>query len=195
MLHLPALPSATETRWPATSGAVPPTGVAESSVVARISSGHRINRVGPGRYTVKPGVQNDEATVSVYANVNGSQRLMNSMEFRVLDIPDPNARVEGIPGSEGVLSVGQLAQLQIVEAKADDFLFEVDFTVTSFAIGFTDANGIYVTQDSPNNQFTAAQKNIFRNMRSGQIISISQVKAIGPDGKVRTLNPINIRVR
>lgn len=169
--------------------------VAESDVEASISSGHRINRVGPGRYTVKPGVQSDEAIVSVFARVDGSQRLMNRMTFRVVDIPDPSARVEGIRGSEGVLSTGQLAGLEQVMAVAENFLFEVDFTVTSFSIGFTDANGIYVTEDSPNNRFTTQQKSIFRNMRSGQVISISQVKAIGPDGKVRTLNPINIRVR
>ncbi|RPI43822.1 MAG: gliding motility protein GldM, partial [Bacteroidetes bacterium] len=84
-------------------------GVAESDVEATISSGHRINRVGPGKYTVKPGVQSDEAIVSVLARVDGSQRLMNKMFFRVLDIPDPDARVEGIRGSEGVLSAGQLA--------------------------------------------------------------------------------------
>jgi gliding motility-associated protein GldM len=170
-------------------------GVAESDVDAEISSGHRINRVSPGKYTVKPGVQSDEAIVSVFARVDGGRRLMNRMSFRVKDIPNPNARVEGIRGSEGVLSAGQLAGLQEVLAIADDFLFEVEFTVTSFSIGFTDANGIYVTQDSPNNRFTSQQLSIFRNMRSGQVISISQVKAIGPDGRVRTLNPINIRVR
>jgi gliding motility-associated protein GldM len=170
-------------------------GVAESTVQARISSPHSIRRIRAGEYEVKPGTQGDKAIVSVYTQVDGSSKLMTQAEFRVRDIPDPDARVSGIKGSEGVLSVGQLAGLDIVRAEAEDFLFEVDFKVTEFEIGFTDANGKYVVEQAKGNAFTDKQKAIFRSMRSGQIISISQVKAIGPDGKVRSLNPINIRVR
>ncbi len=169
--------------------------VAESTVKATINSPHSIRRISAGEYEVKPGTQGDKAIVSVYTQVDGTSKLMTQEEFRVREIPDPDARVSGIQGSEGVLSVGQLAGLDIVKAEAEDFLFEVDFKVTEFEIGFTDANGKYVVEPAKGNAFTSEQKAIFRSMRSGQIISISQVKAIGPDGKVRSLNPINIRVR
>lgn len=170
-------------------------GVAESSVQARITSPHSIRRVKAGEYIVKPGVQGDKATVSVYANIDGASKLMSRMDFRVKDLPTPIAKITGSRGGRANLTVGQLTALKIVEAEADDFLFEVEFQVTSFTVGFTDQAGIWVEEESNSKNFTSAQRGIFRSMRAGQRISIENIKAIGPDGKVRTLSPINITVR
>jgi gliding motility-associated protein GldM len=170
-------------------------GVAESSVVARISNPHSIKRVRPGEYTVKPGTQGDKATVSVYADIDGSQKLMTRMDFRVKNLPKPDAKIQGSRGGKATLTPGQLAALKEVTAEAEDFLFEVEFKVTAFTIGFIDNNGIWTEEASTNNNFTSAQKQIFRSMRSGQRISIENIKALGPDGKVQSLSPININVR
>jgi hypothetical protein len=82
-----------------------------------------------------------------------------------------------------------------VEAEAEDFLFEVDFEVTSFTMGFIDQNGIWASTKSNGDKFTGEMKQLFRNMRAGQRISIQDIKAMGPDGKPRSLSPINITVR
>jgi len=170
-------------------------GVSERDVVARISSPHTISRVGAGTYIVRPGAQGTEAVVSVYANLDGSQRLMNRMTFRVHDLPVPNAVVEGVRGSTGNLTVGQLASLQQVRAEAPEFLFEVDYDVTSFTVAFQDRSGKWSYETAENSRFTGAQKSIFRALSPGQVIMIEDIKAIGPDGKVNTLNNINIKVR
>jgi len=168
-------------------------GVAESAVEARISTGN-ITRVRPGEYVVKPGSQGNKATVSVFANVDGSRRLMNSMDFRVFDLPTPDARVQGIRGSAGNLTVGKLSQLQNVEAEAEDFVFEVDYKVQSFEVAFQGAGGMRATLSSSSDRFTSEQKNLFRQLRSGQRIMIEKIKATGPDGVLRTLNNITITV-
>ena len=170
-------------------------GVAESSVATRITSPHSIRRIRAGEYIVKPGVQGSKATVSVFAEIDGSSQLMTRMDFRVLDLPTPTAKITGSRGGKANLTIGQLTSLQIVEAEAEDFLFEVDFEVTSFTVGFNDASGIWVERASNSSKFTSEQRGIFRNMRAGQRMSIENIKAIGPDGKVRTLSPINITVR
>ncbi len=169
--------------------------VSESSVRVTINNPHSIKRTRPGAYTVKPGAQGDKATVSVYADVDGTSKLMTRMDFRVKDLPTPTAKITGSRGGKANLTVGQLTSLQIVEAEAEDFLFEVEFEVTSFTLGFTDAAGIWVEREANSNKFTSEQRSIFRNMRAGQRMSIENIKAIGPDGKVRTLSPINITVR
>jgi gliding motility-associated protein GldM len=169
--------------------------VSERDVIARISSPHTINRVGAGTYVVRPGTQGTEATVSVYANLDGTQRLMNRMNFRVLDLPVPDAVVEGVRGSSGNLTVGQLAGLQEIRAEAKEFLFEVDFDVTSFTVAFQDRSGKWAYEESENSRFTSAQKSIFRSLTPGQKIMFEDIKAIGPDGKVNTLNNITINVR
>ena len=169
-------------------------GVPESDVQARISSGN-IRRTGIGSYVVKPGVGRDIATVSVYATVEGSQKLMTRQDFRVYDLPKPDAVVEGISGSEGALTVGRLSQLQIVEAEAEDFVFEVDYKVQSFEVAFQGQGGIWSTIPSNSERFTSAQRNIFRQLRTGQRVMIEKVKATGPDGRVQNLNSITITVR
>ncbi len=169
-------------------------GVPESDVAPRISSGN-IRRVGVGEYVVKPGVGRDIATVSVYATVDGTQRLMTKQNFRVYDLPKPDAVIEGVRGSEGALTVGRMSQLQIVEAKAEDFVFEVDYTVQSFEVAFQGQGGIWSTIPSNNERFTSQQKNVFRQLRTGQRVMIEKIKASGPDGVIRNLNSITITVR
>jgi gliding motility-associated protein GldM len=169
-------------------------GVPESEVQARISSGN-IRRTAAGVYTVKPGPTGDKATVSVYATVDGAQKLMTRQDFRVYDLPKPDAKVEGIAGSSGALTVGRLSQLQIVEAEAEDFVFEVDYKVQSFEVAFQGQGGIWSTVPSNSEKFTSQQKNIFRQLRTGQRVMIEKVKATGPDGRVQNLNSITITVR
>jgi gliding motility-associated protein GldM len=170
-------------------------GVSESSVRATITNPHSIRRNRPGEYTVKPGTQGNKATVSVFADIDGSSKLMTRMDFRVKDLPTPIAKIAGSRAGQANLRVSDLVGLQIVEAEAEDFLFEVDFKVTTFTMGFTDASGIWAQKKSSGEKFTSEMKTLFRTMRAGGRITIQDIKAIGPDGKVRSLNPINITVR
>ena len=169
--------------------------VAESSVRASITSPHSIRRVRPGEYIVKPGVQGDKAVVSVFAEIGGASKLMTRMNFRVKDLPTPTAKIQGSKGGKANLTVGQLTSLKIVTAEAEDFLFEVDFTVESFTIGFYDSNNIWNEKQANSANFNSEQRAIFRNLRSGQRISMENIKCSGPDGRIRTLSPINITVR
>jgi len=169
-------------------------GVAERDVVAQISSGN-IKRVGAGTYEVLPGVRGDKATISVYANIEGSRKLMSREDFRVYPLPTPDAVVEGIQGSSGALTVGKMSQLQNVRAEAKDFVFEVDYEVQSFEIAFMGSGGIWSTLPSSSDRFTSDQKNLFRSLRTGQRVMIEKIKATGPDGELRNLNNITIIVR
>ena len=168
-------------------------GVAERDVIAQISSGN-IKRVSAGVYRVNPGVQ-DNATVSVYANIDGQRKLMSRENFRVYALPKPDATVDGIPGSSGALTVGKLSQLQNVKAEAKDFVFDVDYKVQSFEVAFMGQGGIWSSMPSSNDRFTSQQKTLFRQLRTGQRVMIEKIKATGPDGVLRNLNSITITVR
>jgi gliding motility-associated protein GldM len=168
-------------------------GVAERDVIAQISSGN-IKRVSAGTYQVNPGVEN-KATVSVFANIDGQRKLMSRSDFRVYALPKPDAVVQGIEGSSGALTVGKLSQLSIVQAEAKDFVFEVKYKVQSFEVAFMGQGGIWSSLPSDSERFTADQKNLFRNLRTGQRVMIEKIKASGPDGVVRNLNSITITIR
>jgi gliding motility-associated protein GldM len=168
-------------------------GVAERDVVAQISSGN-IRRVSSGTYRVNPGVE-ETATVSVYANIEGQRKLMSREQFRVYALPKPDAVVEGIPGSSGALTVGSMSRLQNVRAEAKDFVFEVDYKVESFEVAFMGQGGMWSSMASNSDRFTSQQKDLFRQLRSGQRVMIEKIKASGPDGVIRNLNSITITVR
>jgi hypothetical protein len=142
-----------------------------------------------------PGVGRDIATISVYANIDGSRKLMSREDFRVYDLPKPDAVVEGIEGSEGALTVGRLSQLQNVRAEAKDFVFEVEYKVQSFEVAFMGSGGIWSSMPSSSERFTSEQKDLFRQLRTGQRVFIEKIKASGPDGVMRNLNSITITVR
>ena len=169
-------------------------GVTESAVVPRITAG-KIIKVSPGNYIVQPGPREESSKIRVFADVDGKESFMGEMDFRVLNLPDPTAIVQGLPKGSGFMSLSNLTRLQQVEAVADDFLFEVDFTVTGFKVNVIGSGGINRIEESTSAEFTSAQKEIFRSMRAGQRVFIEDIEATGPDGIKRVLNNITIKIR
>lgn len=169
-------------------------GVTESAVVPRITAG-KIIKVSPGNYIVQPGPREESSKIRVFADVDGKESFMGEMDFRVLNLPDPTAIVQGLPKGSGFMSLSNLTRLQKVEAVAEDFLFEVDFTVTGFKVNVIGSGGINRIEESTSAEFTSAQKEIFRSMRAGQRVFIEDIEATGPDGIKRVLNNITIKIR
>lgn len=175
--------------------AISASGVAEEDIVATITSGTITPQGRGGGYIVRPGPRETSTTVRVYANVDGQRSFMGEEKFRVEDLPDPTATVEGLPKGSGALSLSQLTRLTEVQAVAEGFLFEVQFEVTGFQVNVMGSGGVNLIEESTSNTFTSAQRRIFQNMRPGQRVVIENIEATGPDGKKRSLNSINIKIR
>jgi len=169
-------------------------GVPESDVRPRISHG-TITKVSAGNYIVKPGPKESASTVSVYADIEGQQKFMGDMNFRVMNLPTPFARVQGVKSGNGSLTMGDLSRLNVVSAELDGFLFDVEFNVTEFTVSAALSGGFTRVEKSETNKFTSGQKEIFRSLRTGQRVYIEGIRAIGPDGVPQDLNPIIIKVK
>ncbi len=169
-------------------------GVPESDIHPRISAG-TITKVSAGNYIVKPGPKESASKVSVYADIEGQQKFMGEMNFRVMNLPTPFARVQGIKGGTGSLTLGDLSRLSVVTAELEAFLFDVKFTVTEFSVSAALSGGFTRVEKSDSEKFTSGQKEIFRSLRTGQRVYIEGIKAIGPDGVPQDLNPIIIKVK
>jgi gliding motility-associated protein GldM len=167
-------------------------GVTEAAVTADITSGE-IKKDSPGNYFVYPGPKADNCKVKVYANVDGSRSFMGEAPFRVLDLPDPTAKVGGQTG--GYMTLSKLTRLKSVDAVAENFLFDVEFTVISFSVNVVGSGGINIIEESKSENFTSKQQEILRRMRSGQRVFIEDIQATGPDGRLRTLNNLTIKIQ
>jgi hypothetical protein len=114
----------------------------------------------------------------------GKKKQMGTMEFKVKQIPPPVPKVAGRTG--GVIDRNSLLAQQIVVADLENFDFDASFRVISFTVS---ANVRSFSQDasSNSNKITDQQKTIMKNVNKGDRVYFQDIKAIGPDGKVRDL--------
>ncbi len=167
-------------------------GVPKEDIQAEITKG-RIRR-GGSDWEVEPGPggEGEIVSVKVYANVDKTRRFMGSMDFRVKDVPDPVAEVSG--RSQGVISITDLSRAGGVKAELKNFDFDLDFTITEFTVSAVLSGGFTKTEKSDNANYTRAQSEIIAAVKTGQRVTFENIKAVGPDGKTRTLNSIVLKI-
>ncbi len=168
--------------------------VAKENIRAEMTNG-RITPVGNVLmvYPAELDEMGRKTTVSVYATIAGSERLMGTMNFRVKKVPDPLAQISNKSG--GNIKKEDLIVEDGMMAVLKDFDFELRFTVTQFDVSLTGSGGYVNTWKSTGNRFTSDQKSQFKNLSTGSIVYFDNIKAHGDDGTDRTLDPISFKIR
>ncbi len=146
-----------------------------------------------GNWIVKPRRPGVEARVTVIANVGGQSKSMGSVPFRVKPVPDPVAKVARSKG--GDIPKATLTAQRGVIAELESFDFDLSFRITGFMISITDSKGFTFDEVSGNNLFTPQQKKLLNRLRRNQTVYISEIKAVGPDGRTRKLAPIVFKIK
>ncbi len=166
-------------------------GFSNDKIHATIDGGGSIRPSGDG-FIVNPGAANN-CNITVFADVDGTRRNMGSRPFRIRNVPDPTASVRGITGR--TVTKGELMASLALEARMPvGFDFDMSFTITGFTVMAT-VGGFARSAVATNQLITEDQKRIFDQLRSGQSVSITDIKAVGPDGSTRDLNDIVIKIR
>lgn len=144
-----------------------------------------------GEYVAQPRNIGQNAQIIVSANINGKVQTFPPVEFRVRRLPDPEARFANMKEGNVLRSVA--AAQQVVIAVLENFEFDLTYTVTGFTVSVND-KGYEITADSNSNRITNKQKELIGNLRAGQKLIIEKIKAVGPDGRTRDLNPIILKI-
>ena len=166
-------------------------GVHPDKVRATISNGSLSASGGKGNFVAR--VQSgNKAIVSVSADFNGSMKPMGTFEFRVKQVPDPVAFFAGKKASAAV-NKSDLLAAQGVIANMENFDFDLKFIVLSFELSMT-VGGVEATAKSNGNMVSAEQKMILSKSKSGSKVYIDQVKVKGPDGSIRTIPGLALKV-
>ncbi len=173
--------------------AISVSGIPKENIRAEITKG-RIRRSSGGDWEVMPasGPEGEVVTVRVYASLDNTQRFMGSMDFRVKNVPPPVAKIAG--RSQGAISLTDLSRTTGVEAELEDFDFELEYTVTEFTVSAVLSGGFTTREKSESDKYTTAQKDIIRQLSSGKNFTVTDIKAVGPDGRVVPLNSIVLRI-
>jgi gliding motility-associated protein GldM len=160
-------------------------GVANSKLNVSMSNG-TITGSG-GKYEVRVTTQ---GTTNVTVSANGKN--YGAFPFRVKLIPNPIAKVSGLPG--GRINAGVWKAQQGVVADLENFDFDAKFEVLSFNMfyqpklqdpGIASATGPY---------FSAAQKAFIAKAKPGDIFYIEEIKVKGPDGLSRKIPGVAFKI-
>ncbi|HEY9177747.1 MAG TPA: gliding motility protein GldM [Flavipsychrobacter sp.] len=148
-------------------------------------------QAGIGHYIVtatKPG----KVMANINAKTEAGVKKVGAMEVRVKFIPDPVAEVGG-KSSGGIASSTLKAQIGVV-ADLKNFDFDTRFVVTSYEISMIPKRGELQGPFKSSGPYLNKDRDIIdliKRSKPGDRVFIEDIKARGPDGRIRTLNPIN----
>ncbi|RFM26594.1 type IX secretion system motor protein PorM/GldM [Deminuibacter soli] len=154
--------------------------VGDEKVQVKLDNGS-LEKTGPGKYVAHPSTAG-KANVTVVADGKPT-----NFEFRVKSVPDPVAMIGKDKG--GRVPTNNLKAQQGVRAELENFVFEgVSFNVTSFVVYATGAGfGNPGIAQNAGAYFGADAKRIMSKLQPGSTLVIDEIKAVGPDGRTRTL--------
>lgn len=164
-------------------------GVSPSDLSASCSGGS-MSRSGSG-YIVRPGAAK-EISINVSAKTDGKVQNFGSKKFRVYDVPDPVVAVVG--SKNGNFTKSAVNNFE-VKAELKDFVFDVSFKVTSFVVSTT-KNGFLVSETvKSGSKLNKAASDLMKGVARNSRVYIESVKAVGPDGRERSLNGITLKMQ
>jgi len=148
-------------------------------------------------WIIEPSVNSpDKLKIEVYANMNGSSMPMGSQEFRIRNLPKPNAyfSVNGELIEEPKLTLSRLKNPnnEFVASYGADGLVQANFNIVSFEVRLPSGKRVPIK----GTKFTSAALNEISKLKPGSIISIESIEATTEDGsKMPNLRSFNIELR
>jgi gliding motility-associated protein GldM len=130
--------------------------------------------------------------ITVTAEIDGKWSTVGTKEFRVKAVPDPIATINNQKGG-GISKNVLMAQSGVVAAMPPDFDFDLKFTVTEYTV-MAVIQGFVQERKVKGNLFTQDVRNLINNLSKGNPVYVQDIKAVGPDGSVRTLSTINFKL-
>ena len=167
-------------------------GVPHTAVRVTVENG-AISSKGNGRYIVRAKKGAAQIELTVFAKLDGMDRLMGVYDFKVRKLPEPLPYIivregKGWTRSQGgKISRSQLLSAKGVSAAVDDGILDIPFKVLSFEMVFYDNMGNVIPMASDGAELSKRMRETLSQLASGRRFYISNVRAVGPDGLLRNL--------
>ena len=163
-------------------------GVPANAISASMSGGSFVSK-GNGHFVATPSAVGRDVTIHVTARDKGQVRSLPPFVFHVRKLPDPTAYIA--MGTDrfrgGGLAKANLMGATGIHAAIDDGLLDIPFKVVGFETVFCDNMGNASPLASAGASFSARQREEFRKLYRNRRFYISHIRAVGPDGIMRTL--------
>jgi gliding motility-associated protein GldM len=165
-------------------------GVPAEKVSAGINNGS-MTKTAAGKYSVvvtKPGT----AMITVSGDIDGKVKSLGSKEFRIKYIPDPVLKVGLSKGPS--MKTAEFKVQGGLRADLEDFLFEgVRYEVVSYRMAVEQGSN-YVEGEANSAYFPSSLLPVIRSAKPGANIYFDNVRVKGPDGRVRDMSNMNLKL-
>ncbi len=167
-------------------------GVTSDKISAVMDKGS-IKKIGDN-FIVNPPQGEKNCTITVFAELEGKKKQqMGSSTFRIKPLPPPLPKVIGVNTKTVEKNVLQ-ASLGMQASMPPDFDFDLKYTITKFSVSAS-VGGFQTTKEAKGQLFTEDQKRLIGNLRSGNMVTIIDIEAVGPGGDVKVLNDLVIKIK
>lgn len=146
-------------------------------------------------WVIRPNANSaDKLAIEVYANVSGRSMLMGSHQYRIKNLPPPNAyfEIDGQVTLDDKIAYRHLInpKNRIVASYGADDLIQAKFTIVGFQVKFHTGVAYTIRGDHFDDKVLATIK----KLKQGNTINIMYIKAKGPDGRETTLRGLPIEI-
>ncbi len=174
-------------------------GVTPDNIRASISNGSlskgRVrygNRTYPGSWVAKPRIGSNQTQITVTSvKEDGTMQRHGTITFRVRKPPPPIAKIAG--KKSGNISLPELTSQIGLAAEVEDFEFDIKYQVTSFKVGVI-SRGLLSEEASSSYRLTDAQKGLLAQLRRGNMVQFTEIRAVGPTGETLELPAIVLKI-
>lgn len=174
--------------------AVSAAGVSPTDLIVNATGGGVTKTGGAGGKFILKFTTPGECQISVSAKTkDGSKPQGPPKKFRVKKIPDPVAKVGGKTGNVD-MKKSELAAIGGVGAELAGFDFDARFTVTSFELSAV-VKGQLKSVACSGNSLSSEARSIIGSAGVGSKLFVENVKAKGPDGTIRSIPGVTIKVK
>jgi gliding motility-associated protein GldM len=132
-----------------------------------------------GNYTVSPRKATNKKGLDVVVKNKITKAILGKANFRVKRLPDPAASVLG--SKEGIISRGKLKVIQRVDAKMENFDFDLSVSVKQFTLTVKVGSDL-MSFKSKNNKLTPSMKKVLKKVGRGSRIYFEEIKVAMPGG-------------
>ena len=163
-------------------------GVPANAISASMSGGSFVSK-GNGHFVATPSTVGRDVIIHVTARDKGQVRSLPPFVFHVRKLPDPTAYIAMVTDRfrGGGLAKANLMGATGIHAAIDDGLLDIPLKVVGFETVFFDNMGNAIPLASAGASFSDRQREEFRKLYRNRRFYISHIRAVGPDGIMRTL--------
>lgn len=148
-----------------------------------------ILKTGNCEYNIAP-VQEGAIEIEVKARTSSGVKRIGTKKFRAKLIPSPTARIAG--RSSGLIPTAIFKVQSGISTYIDGFDFESRFRVTRFKVEFFREQKLLYSCVTTGPYFDRLTRDQMNKLKPGDHVSVTDIKALGPDSRERALNNIEL---